>query len=59
MKLFNEIKSITSPTLYFHIFILLRVWIPNKTLSNVFDDTMIHFEYNSLTLIFIVCSHDQ
>ena len=30
-----------------------------KSLSNVFDDTMIHLGYNSPTLSFIVCSHDQ
>ena len=33
--------------------------IPNKTLSNVFDNTMIHFEYDSPTLSLIVCSRDQ
>ena len=31
----------------------------NKTLGNVFDETMIHLEYNSPTLSFIVCSRDQ
>ena len=29
-----------------------------KTLSNVFDDKMIHLEYNSLTVSLIVCSRD-
>ena len=38
---------------------MLRNWVPNKTLSNVFDDTMLHLEHNSPNLSFIVCSRDQ
>ena len=33
--------------------------IPNKTLSNVFDNTMIYLEYISPSFSFIVCSRDR